>query len=96
MLIAVATEILLPLSSGKLALVAKPLSRVKTVMASEIPTRDVRAEDSAEDLMLAVAEKRDRESFAQLFERFGPRVTPTSFGRGPIAPVPRIWPRTLC
>ena len=74
MLSAVATEIAMPLAKGKVVLVARPASRVKRVMQIQATSQKTLAEASAEDLMSAVAERRDRDAFARLFELFGPRV----------------------
>ncbi len=43
-------------------------------MRIEATPRETFAEESAEALMSAVAESRDRDAFVRLFERFGPRV----------------------
>jgi RNA polymerase sigma-70 factor (ECF subfamily) len=43
-------------------------------MRAETPSQGPSAATSAEDLMAAVAERRDREAFVNLFEMFGPRV----------------------
>lgn len=74
MLSAVATEIPMPLAKGNVALVARPAPQVQRVMRIETPTQETGAEASAEELMSAVAERRDRAAFVRLFEMFGPRV----------------------
>ena len=43
-------------------------------MRIEPTIQDVRAEASPEDLMAAIADRRDRLAFVRLFELFGPRV----------------------
>lgn len=74
MLSAVATEIPMPLAKGNVALVGSPAPRVQRVMRIETPTQETGAEASAEELMSAVVERRDRAAFVRLFEMFGPRV----------------------
>ena len=77
MLNALAIETEAPLAARALrnrALVGSPKLAVKRGMRVPTTFAGPRADASAEDLMIAVAERRDREAFAQLFERFGPRV----------------------
>ncbi len=60
-----------PIEAG---LVAQPMPRLHRGMRSETTSEEPGAEASPEELMAAVAERRDREAFVQLFELFGPRV----------------------
>lgn len=62
------------LANGNLALVAAPMPPVQRVMRIEATSKETLAEASAEDLMSAVYERRDRAAFIRLFELFGPRV----------------------
>jgi RNA polymerase sigma factor (sigma-70 family) len=55
-------------------LVVPPKLPLQRVMRAETPSQEPSAAASAEDLMAAVAERRDREAFVNLFEMFGPRV----------------------
>ena len=62
------------MSLGNVALVAGPLVPLQRTMRAKTTFERSGAEASAEDLMSAVAERRDREAFARLFELFGPRI----------------------
>lgn len=62
------------MTGGKSALVARPLLALQKVMRAETPSEEPGAEASAEELMTAVAERRDRKAFMRLFEHFGPRI----------------------
>ncbi len=65
-------------STAQSALVVWPAKPLQTRMNSDTPTaRAVKvpaSEASPEDLLFAVADRRDREAFKQLFATFGPRV----------------------
>ena len=74
MLTALVTETQACLARGNAALVVAPVLPVQRVMRAQTTSRELRAESSAEELMTAVAERRDRKAFVQLFEMFGPRV----------------------
>ena len=77
MLNAPAFEIQAPIgamSFGKVALVARPLVPLQRTMRAKTTSERSGAEASAEDLMSAVAERRDRKAFVRLFELFGPRI----------------------
>jgi RNA polymerase sigma-70 factor (ECF subfamily) len=62
------------LAVGNAALVARPLLPLQKVMRGEPKPEAARADASAEDLMQAVAQRRDRTAFMRLFEHFGPRI----------------------
>ena len=77
MLNALAIETPVPTATGatiKGALVVRSALPLKRVMRAQTTSPGPRADVSAEDLMAAVAERRDRKAFAQLFALFGPRV----------------------
>ena len=74
MLSALAQNTSSTLANGNMALVAKPVLPVQKVMRIQAKSKEFLAEASAEDLMSAVAERRDRAAFVRLFELFGPRV----------------------
>lgn len=77
MLSAPAFEIQAPFGAmtvGNAALVAGPLLPLQRAMRVKTTSEEPGAEASAEDLMSAVAERRDRKAFARLFELFGPRI----------------------
>ena len=74
MLSAPRPDTLLTPANGNLALVVRPVPPVQRVMSIEATSEETFAEASAEDLMSAVADQRDRAAFVRLFERFGPRV----------------------
>ena len=71
---AVASLVSAPYAKGKLALVVRPGQPVQRVMRIEPTVQELRAEASPEDLMAAIADRRDRLAFVRLFELFGPRV----------------------
>jgi len=71
---ALASEMPTPLAKTRLALVVMPLVPVQRGMQSETSPLGPGAGATAEDLMIAVAERRDRAAFVRLFEQFGPRV----------------------
>ena len=74
MLNALAIQSQVPLPSREMALAVKADLPLERVMSAETPSQDVSAEMSAEALMSAVAQNRDRKAFGRLFELFGPRV----------------------
>lgn len=74
MLSTLAADLSVPATRGKPALVARPLPPVQRVMRIESTPKESFADASAEDLMSAVAERRDRAAFVRLFGLFGPRV----------------------
>ena len=62
------------LAADKRLLVARPALPLKRVMRAESTSGKPGAEASAEELMVAVADRRDRKAFVHLFELFGPRI----------------------
>jgi RNA polymerase sigma factor (sigma-70 family) len=69
-----ASEMPAPLAKARPALVVMALLQVQRGMRTETSPLGPGAETTAEDLMVAVAERRDRAAFVRLFEQFGPRV----------------------
>ena len=74
MLNALAMETRAPLPLGAMALAVKADLPLERVMSVETTSEGFRADVSAEELMAAVAQQRDRKAFGRLFEMFGPRV----------------------
>lgn len=75
MISALAIETQAPVPAvGEPRLVARPMQPVQGTMRSDTPSQDADAAPAAEDLMAAIAERRDRKAFVELFERLGPRV----------------------
>ena len=62
------------LAAAKAMLVVRPALPLQRVMRAETTSEEPGAEASAEELMTAVAERRDRKAFVRLFELFGPRI----------------------
>jgi len=60
--------------AAKAMLAARPTLPLQGIMRVETTSQAPGAVASAEELMTAVAERRDRAAFARLFEMFGPRV----------------------
>lgn len=72
MLNALASNIPTPTASSKPALVARPRQPLQRLMRAE--ASHLSSDSSPEELMSAVAERRDRKAFMGLFELFAPRV----------------------
>lgn len=71
---ALATDIAAPLAKSKVVLVVRPAQPVQKIMPVKTTIEEVSADASPENLMAAIAERRDRAAFVRLFELFGPRV----------------------
>ena len=72
MLNALASEIPTSPARSKPALVARPRQPLQRLMRAN--ARDLSSDSAPEDLMSAVAERRDRKAFMGLFQLFAPRV----------------------
>ena len=61
-------------AAANATLVVRPALPLQRAMRAETTSEGPGAEASAEELMTAVAERRDRKAFVRLFELFGPRI----------------------
>jgi len=61
-------------AAGKAVLAVRPVLPLERVMRVGTTSEEPGAEASAEVLMAAVAERRDRKAFVRLFELFAPRI----------------------